>query len=462
MVVFQEATVSVHGLTVQYYHTGSYQKPPLLLLHGLTDNGLCWTRAARNLAASYDVLMPDARGHGLTAGPSQDFSVTTLAEDAAEMIRALNLAKPVVWGHSMGAITAAFLGALYPDLVRAIILEDPPLGKSNVSARQAGQNLLPFKALSSEQRLAQIRQEQPGWDEAELEPWVESKLQFDGEIWQRFGGYNDRPWQEIIAQIHVPILLLTGNPARGALVTPEQAAEARNLWQVGELAYFPAAGHCIHRDCYAEVMQIAGSFLERSLVERSPAEKQSPGPKLLPVPLAEMDARTRELIQRANLARDGEPLHIFGTLARHPRLFASWLPFASRLLTGGSLDRRLTELVILRVAYNMGNDYEWGQHAEISANLGIEQATIARVTIGPSAGGWSPGEALVLQATDELHNERCITNATWDALSVQFDEVQLIELCFLVGQYEMLAMFLQTVGVQLEPGKETLSRHDDI
>lgn len=177
--------------------------------------------------------------------------------------------------------------------------------------------------------------------------------------------------------------------------------------------------------------------------------------RLTPLSLAEMSERTREQLARNNLTPDGnEPLAIFATLARHPKLLGSWLPFGGRLLAGGSLDRRLTELVILRTAYNMGNVYEWGQHVEISTALGIEQAAIERIAAGPEAVGWSPLESLLLRATDELHVERSITGATWDALAEYFSEVQLIELCFLVGHYEMLAMFLRTAGVQLEPGKE--------
>src|SRR5215469_10422392 len=138
-------------------------------------------------------------------------------------------------------------------------------------------------------------------------------------------------------------------------------------------------------------------------------------PKVTPVPLAEMSERTREQLSRANLAQDGEPLAVFGTLARHPKLLGAWLPFAGRLLAGGTLDRRFTELVILRVASNMGSDYEWGQHVRICRSLGIEQVAIDRVLVGPSAPEWSPLEALLLQATDELHSERQISSATWDA-----------------------------------------------
>jgi len=194
--------------------------------------------------------------------------------------------------------------------------------------------------------------------------------------------------------------------------------------------------------------------MPKSQDEVGPA--RSSYPKLAPVPLAEMSERTREQLSRVKLVQDGEPLAVFGTLARHPKLFASWLPFAGRLLEGGTLDRRCTELIILRAAANMGSDYEWGQHVQIGTDLGIERDTIERVLVGPSAEGWSPLEALLLQATDELHSERHITSSTWDTLCEHLTEPQLIEVCFLVGQYEMLAMFLRTVGVKLEPGKEPL------
>jgi 4-carboxymuconolactone decarboxylase len=184
-------------------------------------------------------------------------------------------------------------------------------------------------------------------------------------------------------------------------------------------------------------------------------------PKVTPVPLAEMSERTRELVSRAGLDRDGEPLAVFGTIARHPKLFGAWLPFASRLMAGGSLDRRQTELVILRVAANMGSDYEWAQHLELSAPFGVDQDTLSRILAGPAAAGWSPLDSLLLVATDELHMARRISDGTWDQLSTYLSEAQLIELCFLVGQYEMLAMFLQTVCVQLEPGKQPLPGHGE-
>ncbi|MBP6803028.1 MAG: alpha/beta hydrolase, partial [Chloroflexi bacterium] len=110
---WSDAYSTVDGRTVHYTRTGDGNKPPLLLLHGFTDNGLCWLRAARDLEAQYDVIMPDARGHGLSARVQPGEPLDNAA-DVAGLITALGLRKPVVGGHSMGGLTATELGARYP------------------------------------------------------------------------------------------------------------------------------------------------------------------------------------------------------------------------------------------------------------------------------------------------------------------------------------------------------------
>jgi pimeloyl-ACP methyl ester carboxylesterase len=82
---------------------------------------------AAELARSYGVIMTDARGHGHSGTSAAEVSIALLAEDAVAVIRALELQKPFLVGHSMGAVMAATVAANYPDVVRAIVLEDPPL-----------------------------------------------------------------------------------------------------------------------------------------------------------------------------------------------------------------------------------------------------------------------------------------------------------------------------------------------
>jgi len=149
-------------------------------------------------------------------------------------------------------------------------------------------------------------------------------------------------------------------------------------------------------------------------------------------------------------AGGGEPPRVFTTLARHRRLFRRWLWFAGALMPGGTLPRDEAELVILRVAHNAESQYEWVQHERLAQRAGLSAEEVARVRLGPDAPGWAPRQTLLLRAADELHAERRISDELWAALACEYDERELIELCLLVGHYEMLAMTLRSLEVQLD------------
>jgi AhpD family alkylhydroperoxidase len=142
------------------------------------------------------------------------------------------------------------------------------------------------------------------------------------------------------------------------------------------------------------------------------------------------------------------PPHLFLTLGRHRRLFRGWLHFAGRLMPGGRLPRRDTELVILRVAHLRGCAYELEHHVHLAARAGLGAAEVERVLIGPDADGWSPREQALLVAVDQLVHQHDLTDAAWDALQAHLDERARIELVMLVGHYEMLATTISALRVQ--------------
>src|SRR5689334_761905 len=142
----------------------------------------------------------------------------------------------------------------------------------------------------------------------------------------------------------------------------------------------------------------------------------------------------------AGRATRGEPPRIFTTLGRHRGLFRRWLWFAGGLMPGGKLPREETELVILRVAHNCDSEYEWSQHERMGRRAGLSEEEISRVRAGADAPGWSERRALLLRAADEMHEQRQIGPEHWAQLSRHLNEVLLIELCMLIGHYEMLAM----------------------
>jgi N-formylmaleamate deformylase len=126
---WNEGEVFANGIQQHYYRTGK-GRPPLLLLHGFTENGLCWSRVARGVEHEYDVIMVDARGHGRSSGPETGYAQAILNQDVVALIQELELHHPSVCGFSNGALTAAQVAATFPHLVRAIILEDPPWSES--------------------------------------------------------------------------------------------------------------------------------------------------------------------------------------------------------------------------------------------------------------------------------------------------------------------------------------------
>ena len=146
--------------------------------------------------------------------------------------------------------------------------------------------------------------------------------------------------------------------------------------------------------------------------------------------------------------------NIFSTLVQAPGLFRRWLPFGGKLLSG-KLPARDRELLILRTAWNCRAGYEWGHHVAIGLESGLTRQEVDRVPDGPAA-NWPTPDALLLQAADELHAEQRMSDATWEGLSSRYDTQQLIELPMLVGHYHLVAMTLNTLGVELEPGYEDL------
>jgi 4-carboxymuconolactone decarboxylase len=145
---------------------------------------------------------------------------------------------------------------------------------------------------------------------------------------------------------------------------------------------------------------------------------------------------------------------ILGTVAHHPHLLEPMLKF-SMALADGVLPRRASEILALRAAWNCRSAFEWGHHARYARDAGLSEVEITRIASGPDAPGWSPADALLLRAADELHANQDLADETWTALSQTWDEAQLVEIPFVVGQYTMLSMVAKSTGVPVDPDLPT-------
>ncbi|MFT4127945.1 MAG: carboxymuconolactone decarboxylase family protein [Gordonia sp. (in: high G+C Gram-positive bacteria)] len=139
--------------------------------------------------------------------------------------------------------------------------------------------------------------------------------------------------------------------------------------------------------------------------------------------------------------------HIFSTLGRTRGLFRAWLHFSARLMPFGTLSRKDSEMIIIRVAHRRGSDYELDHHRRLGKRAGLGDAEIARIIKGPDA-GWGDRERALLRAVDELVDTRDISDIAWAALRRHLDERQVIAFLLLAGQYDMLATTLHTLRVQ--------------
>lgn len=171
-------------------------------------------------------------------------------------------------------------------------------------------------------------------------------------------------------------------------------------------------------------------------------------PRIAPGGRTEVGALTTLLAWISGRVTGTTPPNLFLTLGRHRSLFRGWLHFAGRLMPGGTLPRRETELVILRVAHLSECRYEQEHHRHLGRRAGLTDADLERVEVGASATGWSEREATLLAAVDEMHGERDLTDVTWNALREHLDERGAIELVLLVAHYEMLATTINTLRIQ--------------
>lgn len=175
-------------------------------------------------------------------------------------------------------------------------------------------------------------------------------------------------------------------------------------------------------------------------------------PRIAPLQDDQLTDEQREVLRP--FAEGGRPvLNIFRTLVHAPKALTRFNEWGGYVLSRrNSLPAREREIVILRVGFLCKSGYEFTQHTRIGLQSDLSQDDIARIKQGADA-GWSPADAALIRAADELVKDHFVSDATWKALSDHFDEKQRMDVVFTAGQYTQVSMFLNTFGVQLEPGQ---------
>jgi pimeloyl-ACP methyl ester carboxylesterase len=266
--------VVANGIRLHYWRTGGTNKPALVMAHGSSDDALCWTNLARELTDRYDVIMFDARGHGLSDPPTAADAVDVQVEDLAGLIKALKLEKPILMGHSMGSASVAWFSAKYPDVPRAVILEDPALvrpaasptttgaatGATPPSVEERRAQLLARNNMSEAELVAGCMKNSPKWGQSECEFWAPSKRRHHPDT-VRVNNALRPPMRELLPKITAPTLILKAD-AQGELRA--QNDEVAKLLPKGRLVHIAGAGHNVRRENKAQTLEVLNAFLAGS------------------------------------------------------------------------------------------------------------------------------------------------------------------------------------------------------
>jgi alkylhydroperoxidase family enzyme len=187
---------------------------------------------------------------------------------------------------------------------------------------------------------------------------------------------------------------------------------------------------------------------------------QLPETRLDPIPFEEWDDQARAVLlpylRRPELylsgASDAPPMPVVMELfAHHLPLSHTFLAFTELLASEEStLDPADRELLILRVAWRTRSGYEWNQHHRMGGEVGLTDAKLSAVPDGAAAQVFTPKEAMLLRAVDEMIDSYGVSQATWDQLALEFVPAQLFELLFVIGGYLCLATVLNSIGLQGE------------
>lgn len=177
-------------------------------------------------------------------------------------------------------------------------------------------------------------------------------------------------------------------------------------------------------------------------------------PRIPPVDLDDLTPEQHELLwRRAGYAGQEQPLNVLRTIAQAPKALKRYGLWSDYVLGSyNSLSPRLREIVILRTGWLCGSGYEWTQHSVVGRECGLSDAEIERIKLGADAPEWSAIDAAALRATDELVADHFISDATWAALAELGDRGR-ADLIYSCGTYVMVSMFLNSAGVQLDPGQ---------
>lgn len=256
-----DGVCEANGVRIHYLRTGG-DLPPVVLLHGLMGSGACWAPLARALEGEFDVIMPDARGHGGSSAPARGYRYDDLASDAEGLVRGLGLSRPALLGHSMGGMTAAVVASRGGVPLRGVVLVDPtflsPERQREVHASDVAEQHRRALGLTRGELVAQARARSPGRSLELLELQAAARLSTALAALDVLAPPNP-PYRGLVSAIEAPALLVVGDST--PVVTPALVAELRALAPRLRVETIAGAGHGLPFEQPGRLGEVAAAFL---------------------------------------------------------------------------------------------------------------------------------------------------------------------------------------------------------
>ena len=157
------------------------------------------------------------------------------------------------------------------------------------------------------------------------------------------------------------------------------------------------------------------------------------------------------------LAKSMSQLNVFRALLNNPEITLAQSGLAGALMGSKTLNHRIRELVILRTGWRTKSEYEFVQHVGVSRRLGMSDEEILGVRNPDACKAYSEADRAVIALADELHDHSEVTPKTWATLEKSFSAAELVELILVAGFWHMMAGFLKTAKLPLDPIDPTVT-----
>jgi alkylhydroperoxidase family enzyme len=164
-----------------------------------------------------------------------------------------------------------------------------------------------------------------------------------------------------------------------------------------------------------------------------------------------------EAVNNPNLANAMSKLNVVRALLQNPAVTAAQSHLAGTLMASKTLNPRMRELVILRTGWRTKSEYEFCQHVGIARRLRMSDEEILGVRDPTNCKAFSEVDRAVVAMADELNDSAEVSEKTWSVLERFFSPAELVELLLVSGFWRMMAGFLKTARIPLDPIDPTVS-----